>query len=741
MPLDGYTTVQSEHVELLASELAKRELSVIDQLEPIADFEELYTFAEAHPTPIEFAEQNPAWRLESVAARVIEAIALAAHEPLNDIGWRSLARILLAHTEYLYTYPEAPTARERLSAGIALALAGSVCASLPQSALWRLSGFGRIASTLTAVSPTSADSHVIQPLDTAFLLASRQNLPILDSAIVCYSNVLNRDFNPKNQLQFPLRDRDFFTYLNLEFQGLQDVKSAFLDENIEAAKSAYTTFRTDFFKNFEDIPLLEKTNTFSSVESYLNCLLKLSIYPTPPISATTEIGIAALIFPEFRICEQLLALTCRRYKWIVDAFFYPDGFHKDKSLRSQTEAILDFSRFLSIYDKSKHVTHFECVDEMKSLLEKQLETCIYISQPDLSFPPLGANPVSDNLSVDELCKVAYIGDIRREDFRYITSSRKHGCEPQELSYIMPYTGYYVMRDSWKSDAQYLIFDSGGSGKHGCGGPLSFVLSAHGQQLITHDCNNQDSSRTKGEAQNVILIDGKRQSTEPEVIPAPDTRWITTSTFDFVEGWYKTSDYHFKRSIFYVKGEYFILHDLVLGDGNHMLEQIFHLDTCSSEDLSAHILADACQVRTQKRSHSNIFIGAVDTSNLTVVLNENRFTFLSQRNLPTVLNAVLFPMKPNVQQLPTISSVDVRVSADVLATGFTISSNSVTDTFLISDDGFATMSTSETDEKIDFEGEYLFLRGDKFVMLNGRFLKVGTKVFAASDEPTEHYVKM
>ena len=157
-------------------------------------------------------------------------------------------------------------------------------------------------------------------------------------------------------------------------------------------------------------------------------------------------------------------------------------------------------------------------------------------------------------------------------------------KPQELSHALPYTGYYVMRDSWESDAQYLCFDCGALGKPGYEDKLSFVLSAHGRQLITHDRRNrvENPSRMTSGAHNVILIDRKRQPTEPEIIPDLDTRWITTSTFDFVEGWYKSPTYHHKRSIFYVKGDYFILHDVVLGEGEHLLEQNFHLGSQRSD---------------------------------------------------------------------------------------------------------------------------------------------------------------
>ncbi len=718
MSKDEYTTVQSEHVALVASELSKREIPIIDQFEPISDFEELLTFAETNPTPIEYNDQHPAWQLESVAARVIEALGIASHETLYKPAWEPLAKILLEHIEYLYTYPEAPTARERLTAGSALALAGCVCSVLPQSELWRFAGFGRIAVNLTEVSPTSSDTHIIHPLESVFLLASARNLPISYSAINCYTNVLNRNFTGQIQSKFPLSNETFFGYLNLEYDGLEDVQSAVMRGDYSAAISAYTTYRKEYIKNFDGILYLAKTDTIDTTKLYLECLLKLSVYPTPSIMATAEIGIAALLFPKFRISPQLLMLASRRFKWIVNAFFYPDGFHKDILLRSQVKAISDFSRFLKVFERVKETWQFDCIDELQTLLDKLLDACIYISQPDKSFPPFGPN-ILDNTDIIEL--------------RNTTNFNQNNSQLQTLSYALPYTGYYVMRDSWEPDAQYLCFDSGPSDKRGYDDKLSFVLFAHGRQLIQHNyvSNEGDSINTASEVHNVVLIDGKRELTQPDIVPDPDTRWITTSAYDFVEGWYKGPEYHHKRSIFYLKGEYYILHDAVLGVGEHVLEQIFHLN-------ATYIMQNDGQAWTQETGQSNIYIGSADTTDFDIKFDDNKLTFDTKHELPTALNVIMFPMKPNVEHHPKVKPISVNADDDVLATGFTVQSNGNRDTFLISDDGLAMMSTSDTDEKIEFEGEYLFLRGEKFVMLNGRYLKVGTRVLAELDEPRERF---
>ena len=707
MSLEKYTTLQTEHIQLLAASLAKREFSTVAQLEPIADFEELFTFSEAQPTPIEFTPQYPPWRLESVAARVIEAIAIAAHEPLTELGYPELARILLEHTEYLYTYSDGEP-RPRLEAGSALALAGSICTSLPQSELWRLAGFGRISAVLAAVAPT--DPHLTLPIDLAFSLANEQNLPILDAAVTAYNTVLKRDFTPQNQQNLPLSDNDFFDVLNPDVPGMEAVKAAVLGDDISAAKTAYTDFRCEFLNDFvggisnPDTPLLEKSDTYTTAKTYLECLLRLSIHSTPAITATTEMGIAARLFPEFRGSDQLRTLALRRYKWIADAFFDSDGFHKDRTLRAQAEAIADFSRFLSVYGEPKARAYD--LEEIQTLLEKLVETCLHLRQPDCAFPPLGRLP-APNFDAVELCTIAD-RSFQRED-----------SSSDTISHALPNTGCYVMRDSWQPDAQYLFFDAHPSEKPNHADTSTFVLHAHGRHLTTGSVGVLEAT--------------------PSAPDSTDAQWVTTPTFDWLERWYPTETVHHKRAIFYLKGEYFILHDLVLGDGTRTLEQVFRLDRRAAP----HISVDVGYTRTQDANRSNLFIGTAGTANLSVTSDRDSVTYRSRGESPTVLNTLLFPMKPKTKAYPTLSDIKVRTDPDVLETGFTLRLHDTTDTFLISDDGLAEMSAGD----ITFVGEYLFLRRDapgaahQFVMLNGRFLQVGQEVLADLDVPRESYVRM
>ena len=478
------------------------------------------------------------------------------------------------------------------------------------------------------------------------------------------------------------------------------MKAAVLADDIPTAKTAYTAFRRQFLKNFvggvanPDVPLLERSDTYTTAKTYLECLLRLSIHPTPAITATTEIGIAAHLLPEFRGSEQLRKLALQRYKWISDAFFHADGFHKDRTLRAQTEAVSNFARFLRFPSD-------EQTQELRMLLEKLLATCIHLSQPDCSFPPLGPLP-APNFDAVELCAIA-------------DSSFK--C-PDTTSHALPETDCYIMRDNWQPDGQYLFFDALPKGESQNADISSLALYAHGRQLAT----------------STVRLLGRTLT----VSDVPDTQWITTPVFDFVEKWCQAAAVHHKRGIFYLKGEYFILHDLVLGAEAQTLEQTFHL----GGGIDIHIDADAGYTWTGDARRSNLFIGATDMTDLTVALAEDSVIYRRNSEPPAASNTLLFPMKSGVKAHPTLSAIPVDTDADVLGTGFTLALPNTTDTFLISDDGLAEMSAGD----IRFVGEYLFLRRDasgsvQFIMLNGWFLKVGTKVLADLDEPCESYVEV
>lgn len=706
---------------MLAERLAKGELPVVDRLEPVADYEELSTFATENPTPVFSLDRAPIWRLESVAARLGEAFAIASHEPLSREDWEGLARIIVEHAEYLYTYHNSAQRHSRLEAGAALALAGCCCRSIPQSAAWRFAGFARIAEAAESTAP----SYLVELVDAAFEAAVALNLPILDEAVKAYNGAFNRDLKWEKLERLGLTDTEFFEELDLDGEGLKGVKAELARGNVEGAAAEYEAFlrrevgSSELHRAWREHDGSEAPRSlecgFGSAISCFERARRLSAQTescgsgvtVQGVSETSDTGIAALVYPDWRDSDQLLALAVRRSSWMLHTRFFPDGCHVHGSTRSQHE---EFTHLWRFYRLGK-LGGVQFAPEFKSQMERVLEAFIYLSQPDFTLPAVGDCDPSGIYAAEVCSRGVEIFD--RGDLRYIASEGREGEPPTETSRSFPYAGYWVMRDCWRPEAQYLHFKAGGGRSQE--EKLSFLLYAHGRRLI---------------AAPGIVGPGKGVGMKESVyVPDPDARWMSTPSFDFAEGWskggYGDNDamrglVH-KRSIFYVRGEYFILHDLVLGEGEHRIEQVFHLAR-GNDDGGAVERPEGGIVRTDDPNSGNLVIAPADADGLEVTLegggtSQCELVYAMDRSLPTPMNVLLFPLAPGAEVSPEIRLLEVAADADVLATGFSIAHGEFTDYVLISDDGFAEMCTSE----LEFRGEYAFLRVDR----EGRPLWCGT----------------
>jgi len=167
------------------------------------------------------------------------------------------------------------------------------------------------------------------------------------------------------------------------------------------------------------------------------------------------------------------------------------------------------------------------------------------------------------------------------------------------SRAFPAGGYFVMRHGESREAAYLIFDCGPLGYraapgHGHADALSFELYAGGRTLIVdpgvysyHLGSDWRTYFRSTAAHNTITVDGLDQSrllgAWHVIRPARATlhAWITTPRFDFVDGSHDgytrlRQPLVHRRQIFFAKPEYWIVLDLLDGQGRHEFDLYFHL---------------------------------------------------------------------------------------------------------------------------------------------------------------------
>ena len=158
---------------------------------------------------------------------------------------------------------------------------------------------------------------------------------------------------------------------------MEAVKAAVLAADIPAAKSEYTAFRRSFLDSEIErkvVNLSERSDTYATTKTYLQFLIGgLSTRPLQSNQQQRSVSLHPCFLNSVH-SEALFLLVLRRYQWIVETFFHSDGFHKDRTLHSQVEAITDFDLFLHFQSDSQ-------TGAIQASLKKQIEACIYLSRP------------------------------------------------------------------------------------------------------------------------------------------------------------------------------------------------------------------------------------------------------------------------------------------------------------------------------------------------------------------------
>jgi hypothetical protein len=342
----------------------------------------------------------------------------------------------------------------------------------------------------------------------------------------------------------------------------------------------------------------------------------------------------------------------------------------------------------------------------------------------------------------------------RDDFRWGATHGAEGQEPDHASHAWASAGYYVMRDRWGEDGQYLLFDGAPWGaSHQHEDKLNFVLYAHGRPLIG-DPNIYSYSRTElthyfrsSRAHNVVLIDGKGQARrfrhEARLSTKGRNEWVSEEGFDFVSSEY-LEGYAFnpfergedgpeidtglshRRAILYVKPGYWILCDLIRGETEnlHALEQLFHIAPIRQPGAkiafrAGEVSVSPSEILTQDDGLGNLAILPVDADDLDVgaqkgetspavgwygVLGEYPawdVTLACKRELPARLDAVLWPLAPGTSERPTVR----RLVADEDVTAFHVTGDGLDDTFILCEEGAGPVTVGD----VTFEGRALLLR--------------------------------
>ena len=362
------------------------------------------------------------------------------------------------------------------------------------------------------------------------------------------------------------------------------------------------------------------------LESYL------STYFSPNTHLTGEaLGLFYLgtLLPEFKAAKRWQETGLRILIDTLPLHVKDDGVYFEQSSYYHRYTTDFYSHFLLLAHANK-ISLPAIVEKSIALL---LDHLLYVTRPDGTTPFFGDDDGGRLMPLDQRAANDFRNTLatgavifNRGDLKFVAGGAaeellwllgKDGLEkfdaitptpPAKLSHAFPTGGYFVMRDGWTRESNYLLFDCGPHGALNCGhahaDALAIDVAVNGRTMLVDPgtCTYTGSKEFRdwfrsSPAHNTITIDGESSS-----IPAGPFTWTTTADgslnkwiseerFDYVsgkhDGFQRLADpVSVERRILFLKHDYFIISDRLKAQAEHRANVGFHFDSTAQPALEA-----------------------------------------------------------------------------------------------------------------------------------------------------------
>ena len=468
---------------------------------------------------------------------------------------------------------------------------------------------------------------------------SDKETPLVHWSLIDY---LNPNLAGDKKLQWELNRHQYFATLGQAYwlslderyaQGFVEHLGSWMDHNppklgINWASSLEIAFRSISWiwaVNFFKTSLLFSPDILNRLLKFLYVSARhletyLSTYFSPNTHLTGEaLGLFYLgtMFPEFEDAERWKS-TGRQIllEQITKQIRADGGYFEQSSYYHRYTA--DFYSHFHILAGLNNLPDCEVTNELSLLLEHLM----YLTRPDGTTPLFGdddggrlmrldrkpANDFRPTLSTGAVLLLRpdlrfVAGELAEETFWLLGADCTELFDsitpdkPKKLSVAFPESGYFVLRDAWTRDANFLLFDSGVHGSLSCGhahaDALAVEVAVKGFPLLvdpgtftyTGSKEFRDWFRSTM-AHNTVTVDRESSSLPNGPFSwltqanADVTAWISEGRFDYIVGEHDgyqrlRAPVKHKRSILFLKDDYWIIRDSLISEGYHHYELWFH----------------------------------------------------------------------------------------------------------------------------------------------------------------------
>ncbi len=357
--------------------------------------------------------------------------------------------------------------------------------------------------------------------------------------------------------------------------------------------------------------------------------------------------------------------------------------------------------------------------EVRRRLNKVQDFLAAVTQPNGIMPFIG-----DWGGCEPYALPAAAEHFDRDDIRYVLSKGQTGVVPSASSVNFPHGGWTIMRSPYTErpyeQARHLVFKSS-SGAHGHLDVLSLTAYAFGRQLLIdpgiRSYERADIERYLQTAyHNTVCIDNSNQ---PRRAGKTD-RWFSNPALDYVSAVFTGyRDISHRRTILFVKPDYWLVRDHIAGAGTHTYHQNWHFpadaapsaDTgtkriCTNYDAGGNIDIIPLNSTGLECEGFDFFIATKRMTSAKTNTPAKGFRYSTSGAPPKTFDVLLYPYPDS--RRPSVSTEFLTGdpgSGDV--TALTITAGRNTDYIFISQNG--SVQAAFADGNIRIDAEILLLR--------------------------------
>ncbi|MDO8585621.1 MAG: alginate lyase family protein [Armatimonadota bacterium] len=432
----------------------------------------------------------------------------------------------------------------------------------------------------------------------------------------------------------------------------------------------------------------------------------------------------ALMFPEFRQQKEWLMDSKSAFELSLSRDFHPSGKEIEDSTMYMPFATSQlFGTYVSIKNAGVTISA-----ESEQKMSRIYDCMAWMNYPDSSNPTIGDchrdSPLAKNAVVvpDDYLKL-----FNKPDLLYIKTQGKQGAMPSRASRAFSDGGWYIMRTAWDTkpyeDARQMFFKCSTTRGHGHPDQLEVTMYAYGREILTdpgmpsYGTPKEDQVHPTS-AHSTICVDEKDQSQ----ISGTEKAWVSATGADFVDGQCDTyTGITHRRQIVFLKPiagapDYWLIHDAVIGTGNHKLDFNFHF----SADANPKVVSGS--VLSTYPSGGNALIRLVDQSAQPEILDSSialvgslvptkSVRYRKQQALPATFDTLILPFKG--AKAPEITTTALKMDAvteDKDAVGVRVATDYGFDAIVISSKPGSLLSFENG--RIKTDGSALVIRIDK-----------------------------